>query len=284
MFRLHSPELSSTVTLFDDKINQMHQTLKTSFEDVQKTILNESSVCFQMDLSLNRTDLSSVWQHCNDLAEHLNFRCFLSLTRSRPSSIPKLQVIIDTEDRQRENEKSDIDDDCSVESILGVGEHYLFNIPGSTMIKCTLPLDEDGILDLGKILDDASYIWGRRYRNVSLFGNIEDKEGVQTIYITVANKEDNDTLENDQTETHQVTTVNEPDYLPIQSRAMNEKNVISTRSQGSMASFPSPDKHRASFIHRLKETAINGSILAFFTGIAVPVIHGYLNSYTNGKT
>lgn len=281
MLRLCPPEFSSAA----EKVNKIYQELIISF-DVQKTILNESSVCFQIELCSESTEVSYLWQFCKDLAERLRFRCYLTLTRSRRIAVPNLQIIVDTEDLQRKNDSSDIHDKCFAESVFGEN-NYSFYVPGSTMIKCILPLDDDGILDLGTVLDDASVLWGQRCTNVSLFGNAEDEDGFQTIYVTISNTEDMGETEiitvtsdnaNDECSQNDNSEVDdEANHLTV--------NKVRTRSQSSMTYFsPSKYQREESFFHKLKRNAINGSALFLFTGLVVPFLHGYLNFANGAKT
>lgn len=278
MLRLCPPEFSSAA----EKVNKIYQELIISF-DVQKTILNESSVCFQIELRSESTEVSYLWQFCKDLAERLRFRCYLTLTRSRRIAVPNLQIIVDTEDLQRTNDHCDIHDKCFAESVFGEN-NYSFYVPGSTMIKCILPLDDDGILDLGQVLDDASVLWGQRCTNVSLFGNAEDEDGFQTIYITIANEEDDG-----ETEMSAVTSDNANDERSQNDDVDDEANHLTvkkvTRSQSSMTCFsPYTNQREESFFHKLKRNAINGSALFLLTGLVVPLLHGYLNFDNGAKT
>jgi hypothetical protein len=174
--------------VFDAKVNQIQEILQKSFA-VQKTILNGSSVCFQIEVSFERTDVSRLWRLCVDIDERFDCRCFLTLTRCSAELNPKIQVIVDTDDRRVGNENDNVDSSATIENVLEVfgcdSNYYVFHLPGVTMIKCALPLDKDGILDLGGILNVAKEYWGQRCKNVSLFGNAENVEGVQTIYVSV---------------------------------------------------------------------------------------------------
>ncbi len=185
MLRLQSADVSRTTTLFDTKVEGIQKILEQSF-NIQKTILNESSVCFQMNVPLSLTNVTCLWQTCTDIQKHFDCRCLLTLTRLSAKINPKIQIIVDTDDRPINNAYEKVNNSNDLEDVLGCDSNYsVFHVPGAVLIKCSVALDEDGILNLGRIMDVTDGCWGKHCKNVSLFGNAESEEKIQTIYVTL---------------------------------------------------------------------------------------------------
>ena len=293
--------------MFDAKVKEIQQLLQESYA-VQKTILNDTAVCFQIEISLTNIDVSHVWCLCDDIKDHFNCCCFLTLTRCDANCVPKLQIIVDTEDRSVQRIEEQLGEvnfqSSSIEHVLEdlgcVGEYVLFNVPGCTVIKCTVPLDKDGILDLGSFLNDAKIYWGTRCRNVSLFGNAEKVEGVQTIYITLSevdkchdnhhlvdedlnehdddgvddddddNDEDDDKYENENEETIKIKNKTAK-YTPSERIDFDEKTNESNKLDQSLSSTTAVKRTYLSKFGR-------STLFGLLTGIVIPVAHVILKN------
>ena len=287
---LPSTDVSST-TVFDAKIKRIQDLLQKSFV-VQKTILNESSVCFQIDVSLERTDVSCLWRICADIDERFDCRCFLTLTRRSAEFTPKLQVIVDTDDRPLRPENENVELDRSIENVLKVlgcdRNHSLFHLPGDQiMIKCALSLDKDGILDLGGTLVVAHMYWGQRCKNVSLFGSAENMDGTQTVYVTLQEdvRYDDESETESETNDENVATVKQclemVESPPHVEEIVMREDIVKDNEEEASTSVEKPTSevesrvisHKAS-LSRFGRTAL----FAVLTGIVIPVTHLFLKS------
>ena len=173
---------------------------------VRKTILNKCSACFQINVSLTLVDVSYLWNVCSEIQQHYDCRCFLTLSRLGAESSPRIQIIVDLDDSPMDIEDDEeIERDVSVESLLEkIGcsnsiDYTVLHVPGAVLIRCSLPLDKDGILDLGTIVHATKRYRGIRCRNVYLFGNYEIKHGIQTIYVTLDQEYDDEDDDDDDT-------------------------------------------------------------------------------------
>lgn len=311
---LHVPYHMSSTTVFDAKVNGIQQLLQDAYV-VQKTNLNDSAVCFQIEISLTSIDVSHVWCLCDDINDRFNCCCFLTLTRCNASCVPKLQIIVDTEERsvQRKRGEVKVNSQSSIEHVLEnlgcVGEYVLLNVPGCTVIKCTVPLDKDGILDLGSFLNDAKMYWGARYKNASLFGNAEKMEGVQTVYMTLSevdahhdnhygveaddndDEDEEDDNDNEEEKKDNVNKYKDENEETIEIKEKGAEDFLSERIDLKKESKESNElgteqtrlsKSLSSTTTTVKRTCLSklgrSTLFALLTGIVIPMAHVILKN------